>query len=300
MIELGLEKKELKGKKSDKKDAQFDRFVKSAIAIIEWFARLCSSFGDGMKREYSTPSLQLAFLLKKLFLGILCDVLDKVSIPMYSPYYHKRKRIQERRKKLRKSKEEGEDKLKVSMDIDKAEEGQREKFVKMLLEMDHLLPVAVGKKVQDLYFNLLGDATFKRKFAFYFAGSYCFFNDLLLEISSWKEPKQRRVGGREAYQNLMHLSVQLFTVPNIVPHLVSEGRLLENMLPKMYDLLAQGFHRPSEAEEGPMELDPDSSVIKNRLYYHISNDLSSLMQFRTIAKYLVYKGVSESSSGQNR
>jgi hypothetical protein len=65
MIELGLEKKELKGKKSDKKDAQFDGFVKSAIAIIEWFARLCSSFGDGMKRE-CLNALQLA-VLKQLF-----------------------------------------------------------------------------------------------------------------------------------------------------------------------------------------------------------------------------------------
>jgi len=66
MIELSLEKKELKGKKSDKKDAQFDGFVKSAIAIIEWFARLCSSFGDGMKRE-CLNAFPSSFLSETLF-----------------------------------------------------------------------------------------------------------------------------------------------------------------------------------------------------------------------------------------
>lgn len=128
------------------------------------------------------------------------------------------------------------------------------KMTTLLLEVDFILPSEISKGMSAFYFSLLGDAFWKRKFAFYFTKSYASFVDQKLELAltpkSEKITRRARRGDISKYESLLHLTVQIFTVPNIVPSLVSEGNLLGILINKLHSVFSNYIFKRAPAPSG--------------------------------------------------
>ncbi len=234
-----------------------------ADVLLGWFVKLIEHLGDGMRR-------------------LICNNIDALSIS--SNVVKRLKRIRDMRI--------GEE---VNM-IDSQDESQCLKLMTLLFEIDYLLPWQLGKEMRNFYFSLIGDALFKRKFAFYFVGSYVSFMDQRIEsVLMTPEAKRRRKDRLEergtSYQNLTSLSVQLFTVPIITPALVRDGNLLEILIGKLASILDKYIFTKVTDAEGKEEIrfNSDSAVLSKRVYWHLIDDLQSVLHIRPVARWLVYK-----------
>jgi hypothetical protein len=170
-------------------------------------------FGDGIRR-------------------VMCVEIDGLS---HSTNTLKRLAARKRRWAKPDATREGEPEVEAAVDLEQTEEDV--KMTTLLLETDFVLPSELSKSMNGFYFSLLGDAFYKRKFAFYFTKSYVSFIDQKLENAltpkTDKVTRQARRGDSDKYENLLSLTVQIFTVPNIVPALVSEGGLLDILIDKL-------------------------------------------------------------------
>ncbi len=220
-LELNSEEREAKDvqteedSKREEEESQEEREKSTkASLILNWLAKMIEHFGDGIRR-------------------VMCVEIDGLT---HSTTTLKRLAVRKRKWAKPDATREGEQLQQEvePIDVDTSEDV---KMTTLLLETDFILPSEISKGMNSFYFSLLGDAFYKRKFAFYFTKSYVSFIDQKLENAltpkNEKVTRQARRGDSEKYENLLSLTVQIFTVPNIVPALVSEGNLLGILIDKL-------------------------------------------------------------------
>lgn len=231
--------------KREEEESQEEREKSTkASLILNWLAKMIEHFGDGIRR-------------------VMCVEIDGLT---HSTTTLKRLAVRKRKWAKPDATCEGEQPQQEVEPID-VDTSEGVKMTTLLLETDFILPSEISKGMNSFYFSLLGDAFYKRKFAFYFTKSYVSFIDQKLENAltpkNEKVTRQARRGDSEKYENLLSLTVQIFTVPNIVPALVSEGNLLGILIDKLLSVFKTYVFKktvmPGSTAEG-VHLAYDSSL----------------------------------------
>ncbi|GJD10461.1 E3 ubiquitin-protein ligase UBR3 [Galdieria sulphuraria] len=113
------------------------------------------------------------------------------------------------------------------------EDGSRPAFVWIFLRLDGagMLENDTKNALHSLYFLLITDLVFKRKFLEYFGSLYSLFVDPLYQGSLSLLEDSSSNNTRD------HFSVQLFTVPALVPIMIKHGGLIDQLLKILLQLM---------------------------------------------------------------
>ncbi|GJQ08909.1 hypothetical protein GpartN1_g700.t1 [Galdieria partita] len=113
------------------------------------------------------------------------------------------------------------------------EDGSRPPFVWIFLRLDGagMLENDTKNALHSLYFLLITDLVFKRKFLEYFGSLYSLFVDPLYQGSLGLLEDNSSNNTRD------HFSVQLFTVPALVPVMIKHGGLIDQLLKILLQLV---------------------------------------------------------------
>lgn len=113
------------------------------------------------------------------------------------------------------------------------EDGTRPAFIWIFLRLDGagMLESDTKNALHSLYFLLITDLVFKRKFLEYFGSLYSLFVDPLYQGSLGLLEDSASNNTRD------HFSVQLFTVPALVPVMIKHGGLIDQLLKILLQLM---------------------------------------------------------------
>ena len=136
------------------------------------------------------------------------------------------------------------------------------------ISCDWMLRQKLGAGLHHLYMQLIPDPHFKAVFAQALLRCYC-------DLSS------NYVQGKGSSENsIFNLTVQLFTVPSLVPQLVVEQDMLQIIFGSIGAAISSALDRQAKT------VNPSHSVIRHARYVHLFNDLRYALSMPGVARHV--------------
>eukprot|EP00232_Nephroselmis_pyriformis_P010785 CAMPEP_0182892808 /NCGR_PEP_ID=MMETSP0034_2-20130328/24093_1 /TAXON_ID=156128 /ORGANISM="Nephroselmis pyriformis, Strain CCMP717" /LENGTH=597 /DNA_ID=CAMNT_0025026517 /DNA_START=78 /DNA_END=1868 /DNA_ORIENTATION=+ len=149
------------------------------------------------------------------------------------------------------------------------------RLLEVLMQNDGLLSTGVAKTVHSLLYKLLGDPHFKHQFATTFVRLY----PSVLESQVRVDVAGLMGGGNSILDSF---SVQIFTVPALVPRLAKEAELLDVLLGTLSGVL-------KDAMGGDSVLQAESKALEHRHYWRVSDDLRYVLSHVEAAHWMTWE-----------
>jgi len=136
---------------------------------------------------------------------------------------------------------------------------------------DSVVPKGMSKALHVLYMKLIIDPSFKIDFAKAFVRLYAVNSSRLIEGKGTQD------------DSIFNFSVQIFTVPSLVPLLVKE----EELLAVLFSCLAAAFTSALD-HEGALNI--DHGIFRHSRYMHLVNDLKYVLSMPDIGPMVIQPG----------